>query len=382
MNRRRFLIRSWSTIAVGPLLLRTQPTCGNASQAKLLTKPVLLSESLVYKHPDEDPYDRQNRFGFNHAPSVTLLSDGRLLAAWFSGPFEAAVNQVILGCYSTDGGQSWGPAEVLNDFPRTSDFDPAFIQDGKRTWFFFSAGRWNRYPFVRGDNEIGAESFKTYCSHSNGGGHGWSEPRVAFEKVGCRTNGIKLSSGELLLPIYGFIGRTAGVLKSTDQGKSWKRCGDITTPARADEPTIAELSTGSVLMFLRTSDGFIWKSTSRDKGETWTAAEKTTIVAAQASHNLLRLRDGRIVLTHDACKPPLRTPLTLRLSSDDAASWGEPLTLAEVAVPGKGEEIWGRQVTYPSVVELADGILVVVWSDIVLGNRVQYGDIRLARVRV
>ena len=93
-------------------------------------------------------------------------------------------------------------------------------------------------------------------------------------------------------------------------------------------------------------------------------------------------RDGRIVLTHDACKPPQRTPLTLRLSSDDTASWGEPLTLAEVAIPGKGDAIWGRQVTYPSVVELADGILVVVWSEIVLGNRVQSGDIRSARVRV
>jgi hypothetical protein len=271
---------------------------------------------------------------------------------------------------------------VLNDFPRTSDFDPAFIQDGKRTWFFLSAGRWNRYPFVRGDNEIGAESFKTYCRHSDDGGQHWSEPRVAFEKVGCRTNGIKLSSGELLLPIYGFVGRTAGVLKSTGQGRSWKRCGDIATPAGADEPTIAELSSGNVLMFLRTSDGFVWKSMSRDKGETWSAAEKTTIVAGQASHNLLRLRDGRVVLTHDACKPPLRTPLTLRLSSDDAASWGEPLTLAEVVVPGKGDAIWGRQVTYPSVVELADGILVVVWSEIVLGNRVQYGNIRSARVRV
>jgi hypothetical protein len=304
-----------------------------------------------------------------------------LLAAWFSGPFEAAVNQVILGCYSPDSGQSWGPAEVLNDFPRTSDFDPAFIQDGKRTWFFFSAGRWNRYPFVRGDNEIGAESFKTYCSHSNDGGR-WSEPRVAFERVGCRTNGIKLSSGELLLPIYGFVGRTAGVLKSTDQGRSWRRCGDIGGPAGADEPTIAELSPGTVLMYLRTKDGFIWKSVSKDKGETWSAAQKTDIIAAQASHNLLRLRDGRHVLTHDACKPPLRTPLTLRVSIDDAASWGEPLTLAEAAVPGKDEAIWGRQVTYPSVVELAEGILVVVWSEIVLGNRVQYGDIRSARVRV
>jgi BNR repeat protein len=382
MNRRRFLIQSCSALVVTPQLLGAQPSFENAGETKVWAKPVLLSESMVYKHPDENPYDSQNRFGFNHAPSVTLLSDGRLLAAWFSGPFEAAVNQVILGCYSPDAGQGWGPAEVLNDFPRTSDFDPAFIQDGKRTWLFFSAGRWNRYPFVRGDNEIGAESFKTYSSHSDDGGRRWSEPRVAFEKVGCRTNGIKLSSGELLLPIYGFVGRTAGILKSTDQGKSWRRCGNIASPVGADEPTIAELSSGSVLMFLRTKDGFIWRSVSRDKGETWSAVDQTTIVAGQASHNLLRLRDGRIVLTHDACKPPMRTPLTLRVSRDDGASWGEPLTLAEVAVPGKDEEIWGRQVTYPSVAELADGALVIVWSEIVLGNRVQYGDIRSARVRV
>ena len=382
MNRRKFLTHSLASMTTCSLLSHQEFSLSAALQTKVAQKPELLSESMVYKHPDEDPYDPQNRYGFNHAPSVALLSDGRLLAAWFSGPFEAAVNQVILGCYSSDSGLSWGPAEVLNDFPRTSDFDPAFIQDGKRTWFFFSAGRWNRYPFAKGENGIGAESFKTYCSHTDDGGRHWSAPRVAFEKVGCRTNGIKLSSGELLLPIYGFVGRTAGVLKSTDQGKSWKRCGDISTPARADEPTIAELGGGRILMYLRTSDGFIWKAISKDRGETWGAADKTDIVAGQASHNLLRLRDGRHVLTHDACKPPLRTPLTMRVSSDATASWGEPLTLAEIAVPGKDEEIWGRQVTYPSVVELADGILVVVWSEIILGDRVQFGNIRSARIRV
>lgn len=109
----------------------------------------VLSRSTVYEHPSGDPYDRANRFGFNHAPSVTLLADGRLLAAWFSGPFEASVDQVILGAYSSDQGKTWTPAEVRQDFPHTSDFDPAFVSNGSRTWLFFSRGRWNRYPFVR-----------------------------------------------------------------------------------------------------------------------------------------------------------------------------------------------------------------------------------------
>src|SRR5262245_49773027 len=118
MNRRKFLRRSFA-VTTGPLLLNHRVSLPAPLQNKAAQKPALLSESVVYKHPDEDPYDPQNRYGFNHAPSVTLLSDGRLLAAWFSGPFEAAVNQVILGCYSSDSGLSWGPAEVLNDFPRT-----------------------------------------------------------------------------------------------------------------------------------------------------------------------------------------------------------------------------------------------------------------------
>ncbi|PYV28536.1 MAG: hypothetical protein DMG24_01815, partial [Acidobacteria bacterium] len=104
---------------------------------------------MVFAHPTADPYDPSNHHGFNHAPSVVLLPDGRLLAAWFSGPFEASVNQVILGSHSSDRGLTWSPAEVLQDFPHKSDFDPAFIADGERTWLFFSAGRWNRYPFVR-----------------------------------------------------------------------------------------------------------------------------------------------------------------------------------------------------------------------------------------
>src|SRR5262245_52696911 len=107
MNRRKFVRRSLAA-ATGSLLLRNPFSSAPLLQIKAAHKPALLSESMVYKHSDEDPYDPQNRYGFNHAPSVTLLSDGRLLAAWFSGPFEAAVNQVILGCYSSDSGLSLG----------------------------------------------------------------------------------------------------------------------------------------------------------------------------------------------------------------------------------------------------------------------------------
>ena len=384
MNSRRALLQSFAgaaALAGLPRLLRAAPSMKQAGKQDALA-PVVISRSMVFAHPAADPYDPQNRFGFNHAPSAVLLPDGRLLAAWFSGPYEASVNQLILGSSSADGGLTWSTPEVLQDFPRKSDFDPAFIADGKRTWLFFSAGRWNRYPFVHEEeNAVGANSFSTYARHSDDSGHTWSPPIVVSEKHGSRSNGIRLSTGELLLPMEDFVDHAAGVLKSSDGGKNWKLRGEITTPAGADEPSLAELHSGAVMMILRTRDGFLWRSFSRDRGETWSAPEKTGMVAAGASHNLLRLRDGRLLLTHDE-SPRNRTPLTLRLSSDQGESWTEPVTLAEVSLPPEGDPVWGVQVTYPSAVQLPDGVVVVVWAYIVLSDAAQYGDIRAARIRV
>jgi predicted neuraminidase len=247
---------------------------------------------------------------------------------------------------------------------------------------FFSAGRWNRWPFVHDEkNQIGMNSYKTYYRYTDDSGRTWSAPEAAGARIFCRSNGIRLSTGELVLPIdYNSDGEVAGVLKSVGH-ETWKTFGQVKSPAAADEPSIAELGSGAIMMILRTNDGFIWKTISKDKGETWAAPEKTNIVAANSSANLLRLKDGRLVLTHNA-SPIERTPLMLRVSSNDGESWGEPITLAEVSVPTKDEAVWNRQVSYPSATQLADGTVVVVWGELSLSDTEQYGDVRSARIQV
>jgi len=86
--------------------------------------PSIPHRGVVFSYPNTDPYSLDTRYGFSHAPNICTLPDGRLLVVWFSGPFEASVHQVILAAYSADDGHSWSRAEVLNDFPRRSDFDP------------------------------------------------------------------------------------------------------------------------------------------------------------------------------------------------------------------------------------------------------------------
>lgn len=363
------------TLLAGPALSTGQ----DAERARVQ----ILGHSTVFFHPSSDPYARDNYRGFNHAPSVVSLPDGRLLTAWFSGPFEASVDQAILGSYSTDGGKSWGKPVVLQDFPHLSDFDPAFIADGKKTLFFFSAGRENRYPPVHDEKaNVGVSSFKTYVRITDNGGRTWSAPQVAGVHVFCRSNGIRLSSGELLLPVYEIPSR-ASVLRSIDDGMTWEKSGTVATPlAGAGEPSLVELKSGAILMVLRTSDGFLWETRSTDKGKSWQPPTRTEIHAATTSHNIFRLRDGRLLLVLNESAPNVRTPLVLRVSSDEGATWTVSVSLAEIQVPHEGDRIWAREVSYPSVAQLKDGTVIVVWAKLVLSNAEQYGDIEAVRVHI
>jgi predicted neuraminidase len=341
----------------------------------------IVERSTVYRHPYSDPYDPKNTTGFNHAANVAVMPDGRLVAMWFSGAYEASVNQLVLVSYSANDGRSWTPAEVFSDVPRMSDFDPALLADGKRVWAFFSVGRWIRWPFVSEEKTmVGEQSFQIYQRYSDDSGRTWSPAAAATidRSWNCRGNGIRHSSGDLLLPVYQLKGLEAAVLKSTDNGETWRKAGSVKGPEGADEPVVAQLRNGDVQMLLRTGGGTFWTAISKDRGESWSAAVKGKLPAARASHSLVRLRDGRLVLTHDA-DASRRDPLTMRISSDDGKSWGTPLVIARAR---NVEPPVRSQVSYPSVTELRDGSLLVVWSDLVIGDIEDYGDIQCARVSI
>jgi len=348
------------------------------------------SKSTVFDYGNADPFDRGNLYGFNHAASVAQMPNGDVLAAWFSGPFEGSVHQVIYGARSTDGGKTWGQGRVLQDDPQKSDFDPAFIVHGERVWMFYSTGRWNRYPFAQQrpgeDAHIGAESFKIFARHSDDSGVTWSEATRVFDSVGwgCRSNGIVLSTGELILPTHEFLTWTAAALRSEDGGKTWTRSAEVALPKSggAAEPSIAELGNGHLMMILRSRDGELRACISVDKGKSWAEPEKLGITAGNASSNLLRLSDGRLLLTYSSSPPPHRTELSMRLSVDDGKTWGSPVGLAETDRVTDGDVFWSKQVSYPSAAVLRSGVTVVVWGNLALSRESQPGVIKAARVAV
>jgi sialidase-1 len=387
------MVRVFISVAVtllAQLALAEQGT--NDGQSPADASPgVVESRNVVFEDSHTDPYDRTNLYGFNHAASVTLLGGERVMAVWFSGPFEGSVHQLILGAVSEDGGKSWGKSRVVYDAPRVSDFDPGFLNAGNRTLLFFSNGRWTDLPSPGprkgGRPQVGVDSFHMLLMTSDDLGVTWSEPREIGADPGwnCRSNGIRLKNGTLLIPTHHLkYPHISSVLLSFDDGQTWTRGPEIVTPGNVGsaEPSVAELPDGELLMALRTTDGNLWLVRSNDRGRTWNAPEKQNLPAATSSANLICTSSGKLVLTHNPTKPPLRTELTMRVSENGGRSWSAPLAVAEVAPKTGSESVWSRQVCYPSVCELSDGTLLIVWARIEMGAENQSGAIDSARVRL
>lgn len=331
------------------------------------------SKSLVFDYGNYDPYDRANLYGFNHAPSVTRvdrdsLQSDQLQTAWLSGAYEASSQQVILGATSDDGGQTWKKAEVLNDEPRKSDFDPRFIDADDRTYLFFSTGRWMRWPFVgfrdAENAQVGGKSFAIQVLEKSSRDGKWSGAvDIGTERDwNCRSNGLRLSTGELLIPTHRLdpLPYMSSVWISSDDSTSWTRGSEVSVPGKTG---VAELPDGQIVMSLRANDGHVSLARSKDRGRTWSEAERTELTGAASSSNVSCTSAGRLVLT-DNSSAPERTRLSLRVSEDTGKTWSDALTIADVEQPGEGDEVYGRQVCYPSVCELDDGALRIVWADI------------------
>ena len=333
----------------------------------------IVDRGTLFVHVGSDPYARDADRNFNHAPSVVLMPDNRLLTMWFSAPWEGHHWQALLASYSSDGGDTWSDAQVFRDTYGSPDFDPAFIRDGERVWLFMAYGP--RYAMLAGQK---TGRLGCWAQHTDDSGTSWSDLVRLCEVEGPRSNGIVLSNGDLLVGVY--ADGAASVLKSSDKGQTWRQRGHVVGKHGHEEPTIVELRDARLLMFLRNGSGYIWQSYSADAGETWSHAEQTDIVANRSSHCLYRLRDGRIVLAYNPCPPDVRTPLVMRFSSDEAESWSEPLVLDEIALSAGTQ---GRvAVTYPSLAENTDGDLVAVWARYWLTDRDHCGDICWARVRL
>lgn len=172
--------------------------------------------------------------------------------------------------------------------------------------------------------------------------HGYNGSQMEYQS---------LTSGRLLVPHGSFLphgkaepptGRHETVVEySDDGGASWQLSASrLTSPCYAGyngsnegacEPCFEQLRDGSLWMLMRAQAGCLYESFSKDGGTTWSAAAPSRFRTSTGPANLLRHRDGRLVLTWNNCELPLkhegagvyggRDALHIAISSDDGRTW-------------------------------------------------------------
>jgi len=230
---------------------------------------------------------------------------------------------------SHDGGKTWGEDRVLvPNEGKVTTFEVGFVR--------LRSGAILLSYCVKDSKEDCSVCFRQSVDE----GRTWGE-RVKYKipaeytgYTGINNNRlVQLKNGRILLAAYdGWVhGRVilSFTLYSDDEGRTWSKSNDVDIRAiapqdayGADEPAVAELKDGRVLMLVRTNLGVIAKAYSADHGATWSKPEPVKgIVSPNSPASIARLpQTGDLLLVWNNNKTA-RTPLNSAISRDEGETW-------------------------------------------------------------
>lgn len=315
--------------------------------------------------------------------TIARRSNGELWVTW-SGGREAHIcpfGQVV-AMTSRDNGQTWTYPRVLLD-SATDDRDSGVLETAKGTllvttftslayephlkkaetdgtWPVVKLQAWKAARDRLTEEERKAE-LGEWGLRSTDGGKTWSPPIPSI--VNSPHGPIQLKDGRLLYPGKQLWSgeRKIGVAVSQDDGQTWQWLAEIPTRAGDDAKSDyhelhgVEADDGTLIVQIRNhnaqNQGETLQTESTDGGKTWSTPHSIGVWGLPS--HLLRLRDGRLLMSYGHRRPPFGNQA--RLSSDNGRTWSEPLIIS-------GDGI-GGDLGYPSTVELSDGSLLSVWYE-------------------
>ena len=157
-----------------------------------------------------------------------------------------------------------------------------------------------------------------------------------------------------------------GVAGSLDDGATWKWLAEIPIRegdqvAKYHELHAVETKGGGIILHIRNENpngfGETLQSESSDGGKTWSVPRSIGVWGLPSF--LLKLRDGRLLMTYGHRRAPLGNQA--RISTDDGRTWSDPMIISGDGTSG--------DLGYPSTVELADGTFVTVWYELMKGSK-------------
>ena len=286
-------------------------------------------EDVLWLNPGEDnPRNSEGDF--------VELKDGRLLFVYsrYYGESSSDHGQAYLaGRYSNDGGETWTDEDVVIQ-PNEGEMNVMSVsllrlENGDIALFYLRKNSMDDcIPMMRiSRDEAETWSEAVACITDREGYFVLNNDRV-----------IQLSGGRLLLSVAlhaapGEPWRNAASLfayYSDNNGQTWTSSPVVPNPKEIilQEPGLVELNDGTIMMFIRSDAGAQCLSYSKDRGESWSQVERSSLVSPlspasieriPASGNLLAVWNNNLNEDPDLAK--FRTPLNLAISRDEGKTW-------------------------------------------------------------
>lgn len=285
-----------------------------------------------------------------HASTVVELKDGSLMAAWFGGTAEARPDVAIWAARRTK--QGWRtPMELVRE-PDIATFNPVLFHSADGVlWLYYKFGpkpdNWTAGR--RASRDEGATW--SPVEHLAAGIYGPIRAKPLVEEDGTIVSGTSVES---------YHAWACWIERSTDNARTWTRYGPIEAAGAAPagerhgiiQPVVVPMGGGKLRIYTRStpSIGRISVADSNDNGLTWTPARPTDLPNPNSGIDLVRLRDGRLVLIYNET-PKGRTPLNLAVSRD-----GDHWRMFHALETEPGEY------SYPALIQGKDGDLHITYT--------------------
>lgn len=298
---------------------------------------------------------------YKHPASIDELKNGDLFIAYYGGEGEYQGDTAVFGARRAKGSTKWPVPKRIADTPNRAEGNPVIWQEpGGPAWLFYVS----RYGETWSDSII---KYKFSFDEAQT----WTDPEILSFKKGLmvRAQPIQLLHGDILLPIYHEVGQDkesvgaesaslfARYNKST---KQWSFTEEVHSRLGNIQPAVVQCDANHLLAFCRRGgdyghvpDGYIVKTESRDGGYTWSPGADTQFPNPNSAVDLIKLKNGHLVMIYNDSFYGERMPLTMRVSADNGKTWPHARNIVNKP---------GDTAAYPFIIETADGRIHGVYT--------------------
>ena len=349
-------------VRVAGIVIALLTAIGVASQSPSLPRgaPTQITASIV--PPAPVPAERGAVFreswvspaGFTasaHSSVTCVLPDGRLMVVWFGGSREGAADVALLTATLDATTGTWSPpAKSMDREQAQRDLGRPIRKVGNAVIFPDRDGTlWLVYVTVT----VGGWSGSALnVASSRDLGRTWTTGRRLtvnpFFNLSSlvRNKPVYAADGRIGLPVYFEMATTYAQMlwlaPMADGRVAGFEMHSLLDPKGVIQPAVVPTATGAV-MALRDHgpQRRLHTAQSDDHAWTWSAPVAGELPNPDAAADMIRLRDGRLLLAYNHAAAG-RANLRLATSSDDGRTWRPGPMVEEEA---------GREFSYPSLIE-------------------------------